>query len=149
MSEGAVSGGPRTILRIEGAALLAGAVSAYAWLGQPWWLFVALLFVPDLSLLGYVLGPARGAVLYNGAHTETPPLIGLCLAFCFGQTLYEGLTLIWLAHIGLDRMLGYGLKYARGFGDTHLGAVGRGRVVDEPLDPPAGTHSANDGVQSP
>ncbi|MCJ2133423.1 DUF4260 domain-containing protein [Methylobacterium sp. J-026] len=149
MSDGAVSDGPRTILRIEGAALLACATAAYAWLGQPWWLFAALLFAPDLSLLGYALGPARGAVFYNVLHTETPPLIGLCLAVSLGQPLFAGLTLIWLAHIGLDRMLGYGLKYASGFGNTHLGAIGRGRAADESPKPPSGTRHAGDGFQSP
>jgi hypothetical protein len=34
------------------------------------------------------------------------------------------LALIWLAHIGIDRALGYGLKYASGFGFTHLGRIG-------------------------
>ncbi|MCJ2071546.1 DUF4260 domain-containing protein [Methylobacterium sp. J-030] len=132
MSDGFV-GGPRTILRIEGACLLACSVAAYAWLGQSWWIFAALLFVPDLSMLGYAAGPGPGALAYNAAHTVTPPLIGLCAAMALGQPLLLGLALIWLAHIGLDRMLGYGLKYASGFGDTHLGAIGRGRpTADTP-----------------
>jgi hypothetical protein len=33
-------------------------------------------------------------------------------------------ALIWLAHIGFDRALGYGLKYKAGFGFTHLGRIG-------------------------
>jgi hypothetical protein len=33
------------------------------------------------------------------------------------------MALIWLAHIGMDRMLGYGLKYSGGFKDTHLGRL--------------------------
>lgn len=125
MSEGIVGGAPRVILRIEGAALLACATAAYAWLGQPWWIFAALLLTPDLSMLGYAAGPGPGAIAYNAVHTVTPPLIGLCVAAALGQTLLAGLALIWLAHIGLDRMLGYGLKYGRGFGDTHLGRIGR------------------------
>ena len=129
MSDGFVGGGPRIILRIEGAALLACCVAAYAWLGQPWWTFAALLFAPDLSLVGYAAGPGAGAVAYNAAHTVTPPLIGLCAAMVLGQPLLAGLALIWLAHIGLDRMLGYGLKYASGFGNTHLGAIGRARAT--------------------
>ncbi len=36
------------------------------------------------------------------------------------------IALIWLAHIGADRLLGYGLKYPAGFGFTHLGRVGKG-----------------------
>lgn len=129
MSDGFVGGGPRIILRIEGACLLACSVAAYGWLGQSWWVFAALSFAPDLSMLGYVAGPGPGAVAYNAVHTVTPPLIGLCAASALGQPLLVGLALIWLAHIGLDRMLGYGLKYASGFGDTHLGAIGRGRAT--------------------
>lgn len=124
MSDGVVGGAPRVILRIEGAALLACATAAYAWSGQSWWIFAVLLLAPDLSMLGYVAGPGAGAIAYNAVHTVTPPLIGLCVAAVLGQNLIAGLALIWLAHIGLDRMLGYGLKYGRGFGDTHLGTIG-------------------------
>ena len=131
MAEGFVGGAPRVILRIEGVALLASAVAAYAWIGQPWWIFAVLLFAPDISMLGYVLGPGPGAIAYNAVHTVTLPLIGLGVAAILGQTLLAGLALIWLAHIGLDRMLGYGLKYGRGFGETHLGAIGRARTPRE------------------
>ncbi|MBE7247523.1 MAG: DUF4260 domain-containing protein [Actinomycetospora chiangmaiensis] len=129
MSDGAVRGVPRAILRAEGATILAAALLAYAGTGQPWWLFLALILAPDLSMLGYAGGPALGAALYNAAHTLTPALILLCVAEAFGATLAVGLALIWLAHIGLDRMLGYGLKYETGFGDTHLGAIGRARAT--------------------
>lgn len=129
MSDGFVGGGPRIILRIEGACLLACAIAAYAWLGQSWWIFAALLFAPDLSMVGYAAGPRPGAIAYNTVHTVTLPLIGLCAAAALGQSYLVGLALIWLAHIGLDRMLGYGLKYASGFGDTHLGAIGRARAT--------------------
>ena len=128
MSDGSVGGAPQVILRIEGAALLACATAAYAWSGQPWWVFAVLLLAPDLSMLGYIAGPGPGAILYNTVHTVTPPLIGLCAAVMLGHPVLAGLALIWLAHIGLDRMLGYGLKYGSGFGDTHLGALGRARM---------------------
>jgi hypothetical protein len=35
-------------------------------------------------------------------------------------------ALIWAAHIGMDRALGYGLKETSGFTRTHLGRVGKG-----------------------
>ncbi|MCJ2067038.1 DUF4260 domain-containing protein [Methylobacterium sp. J-088] len=129
MSDGFVDGGPRIILRIEAACLLVCSVAAYAWLGQSWWIFAALLFAPDLSMLGYAAGPGAGAIAYNAVHTVTPPLVGLCAAVVLGQPHVAGLALIWLAHIGLDRTLGYGLKYASGFGDTHLGTIGRARMT--------------------
>ncbi|MEL6062845.1 MULTISPECIES: DUF4260 domain-containing protein [unclassified Methylobacterium] len=129
MSDGFVGGWPRSILRIEGACLLACALAAYAWLGRSWWIFAALLLAPDLSMLGYAAGPGPGALAYNAVHTVTPPLLGLCAAAVLGQPLVAGLALIWLAPIGLDRMPGYGLKYTSGFGDTHLGAIGRARAA--------------------
>lgn len=129
MPDGFVRGGPRLLLRIEGAGLLLGAVWAYAALGQPWWIFLALFLAPDLSLLGYAAGPRLGAGLYNALYTLVGPLIGLGLAAGLRETGLAGAALIWSAHIGLDRMLGYGLKYGTGFGDTHLGAIGRRRAV--------------------
>jgi hypothetical protein len=127
MPVSAVQGWPRILLRLEGACILAGAAWAYAWLGQSWWTFAALLFVPDLTLLGYAAGPVVGAVLYNSVHTLVTPVIVLCLAVGLGRADLAGLALIGLAHIGLDRSLGYGLKYGSGFADTHLGAIGRTR----------------------
>jgi hypothetical protein len=125
MPDGFVRGIPRVLLRIEGAGILGSAVGAYVWLGQPWWMFAVLILAPDLSMLGYVAGPRFGAVLYNALHTLAGPLIALGLAASLHQPVFAGVALIWLAHVGLDRMLGYGLKYGSGFSDTHLGALGR------------------------
>ena len=127
MPDGSVRGVPRVLLRIEGAGIFGGALGAYVWLGQPWWMFAVLILVPDLSMLGYAAGPRAGAVLYNAVHTLAGPLIALGLAAGLHQPGFAGLALIWLAHVGLDRMLGYGLKYGSGFGDTHLGAIGQRR----------------------
>jgi hypothetical protein len=41
------------------------------------------------------------------------------------------LATIWIAHIGFDRALGYGLKYGSGFTHTHLGRIGRDRYSEE------------------
>jgi hypothetical protein len=125
MSDRSAAGWPRLLLRLEGAFILAAATWAYGWLGQSWWLFAALLFVPDLSMVAYAAGPRAGAALYNAVHALILPLIGLCVASRLGRADLAGLGLIWLAHIGLDRGLGYGLKYGSGFGDTHLGVIGR------------------------
>ncbi len=127
MTGRSVTGWPRLLLRLEGACILVAALLAYGWLGPSWWLFAALLFVPDLSMLGYAAGPAVGAALYNAAHTLALPLVGLPLAIAVCHPEAVGLALIWFAHIGLDRAVGYGLKYGSGFGDTHLGVIGRPR----------------------
>jgi len=123
---GFIEGAPRLVLRAEGAALLVIATLLYARTGESWWLFALLFLAPDLSFLGYLGGPRLGAVVYNGAHTLIAAaalgLAGLLLP----HTLVVALALIWAAHIGFDRMLGYGLKYGAGFGFTHLGRIGRG-----------------------
>jgi hypothetical protein len=121
----AVAGAPRLLLRLEGAALLIIAVAVYAGNGAAWWLFAVLALAPDLSFLGYLAGPRIGAAAYNAAHTTIGP-IGLALVGLYAPSpLAVAIALIWLAHIGADRLLGYGLKYAAGFGFTHLGRIGR------------------------
>jgi hypothetical protein len=114
---------PRRLLHLEGLAVLVGALALYFDAGYGWLLLVVLLLAPDLSMVGYLGGPRAGALIYNLAHTYAGP-IALGLVGVLGDVeLATQLALIWLAHIGLDRMLGYGLKYPTGFKDTHLGRV--------------------------
>ena len=120
----AVAGQPLMILRIEGAALFLIAVVLFAGSKTSWWVFAALILVPDLSFLAYLAGPRIGAALYNAFHTTTGPIVIALSDLMLGTTLGVPVALIWSAHIGADRMLGYGLKYERGFGFTHLGRVG-------------------------
>jgi Domain of unknown function (DUF4260) len=123
---GAVSGGVRTLLRLEGLTLLAGMTLLYGLWGGPWWLYAVLFLAPDLSFLGYLAGPRVGAIVYNAAHSEIIPLAMILAGFGFAPPLLLSVAIIWLAHIGFDRALGYGLKYQAGFGFTHLGRIGRG-----------------------
>ena len=122
----AADGTARKILRGEGFALFAAAAAAYAHYGFGWGLFAALLLAPDLSFLAYLGGPRVGAATYNALHTTIFPLALSALGLATASPALA-LGLIWLAHIGADRALGYGLKLASGFGDTHLGAIGRSR----------------------
>ncbi len=123
---GAVNGGIRTLLRVEGAALFAISLGAYLWLGaEPWWVFLVLLLAPDISFLGYLGGPRVGAIAYNAAHSTVGPITLLAVGALADSGLWLSLALIWAAHVGLDRAIGYGLKYGTGFGFTHLGRIGR------------------------
>jgi hypothetical protein len=122
---GAVAGVPRLLLRLEGAAVFCGAVFFYWRLDGSWLWFVVLFLAPDLSFLAYVVSPRVGAIAYNAVHTTLGPLALLALAAWRGWPVGEDVALIWLAHVGVDRALGYGLKYGAGFGDTHLGRLGR------------------------
>jgi hypothetical protein len=83
----------------------------------------ALIFVPDLAMLGYLMNARAGAWIYNAFHVYTLPMMLLVGAFLAGQPVGMQIAVIWLAHIGADRMLGYGLKYESGFKDTHLQRV--------------------------
>jgi hypothetical protein len=122
---GAVTGGVKIVLRLEGLTLMMGMVVLYATWDGSWWVFAVLFFVPDLSFLAYLAGPRTGAIVYNIAHSYMAPVALLTLGFGFAQPLTLSVAMIWLAHIGFDRALGYGLKYAAGFTLTHLGRIGR------------------------
>ncbi len=113
---------PTLLLRVEGGALLLAALVLYGQTGGNWLLFVLLLLAPDLSMLGYQAGNATGAAVYNLAHTEVFPALLGAAGLLAGQPMLLALALIWFAHIGMDRVLGYGLKYPSGFKQTHLGA---------------------------
>jgi hypothetical protein len=82
-----------------------------------------LLLAPDLGMLGYLAGNRAGAVTYDLLHTTVLPIALALYGFLGDHTGPLSLGLIWLAHIGVDRLLGYGLKYSSGFKDTHLGRV--------------------------
>jgi hypothetical protein len=123
---GFVGGGPRLILRFEGAALAIGAAFFYSRLGGSWLLFAVLFLAPDLSFLAYLVSPRIGAIAYNAVHATIGPLALFSLSVWAGGGVGEKIALIWLAHVGADRALGYGLKFVASFNDTHLGRIGRG-----------------------
>ena len=126
-----------TLLRLEGVLVLGAALLAYHGLGGNWWLFALLLLVPDLSMLGALLGPVIGAKAYNAAHTYlVPGLFGLA-AWALGLTFLAPFALIWVAHIAMDRALGFGLKYPGLDHHTHLGLIGKARKEANALANPA------------
>jgi hypothetical protein len=115
-----MSGIPRYILRAEGLLVLLGATYAYSQLDMGWLLFAVLFLVPDVFMIGYLRDAKLGAITYNFGHTYIVPGVMLVLAHSLGQSTALALSLIWIAHIGFDRVLGYGLNYAAGFKVTHL-----------------------------
>lgn len=114
---------PRWLLHIEGGILFVASLITYARIGSPWLLFAVLLLAPDLSALGYLINPRFGAACYNLVHIEALPAVTLALGVFSGSSWPVTLALIWLAHIGLDRLVGFGLKYPTKFQDTHLQRV--------------------------
>ena len=113
---------PLVLLRSEGVALLAMAMVLYARYGRSWWLFLALLPVPDLGLLGQLRSNRAGAVAYDLTHTYAPPATLGLVGVVTGSDLAVALALVWFAHIGMDRALGLGLC-----GGTHLRGTRRDR----------------------
>ena len=124
----AVTGSVRSLLRLEGLCILVAGLFAYAEFGGGWGIFALFILAPDLSFAGYLAGPAVGAVVYNLAHSLVGPLALLVVGVYYHEPMLIMAGLIWVAHIGLDRVLGYGLKYPGGFHLTHLGVIGRGRT---------------------
>ena len=125
MPSGAVTGAPRLWLRLEGLAVLALAILVFARGGHSWMLLAVLFLAPDLSFLAYLAGPRVGAMGYNLAHSYVGPAAAGAAALLTGRP--PVVACIWAAHIGFDRLLGYGLKYPSGFADTHLGVLRGGR----------------------
>ena len=111
------------VLQTEGAAVMLMAVYAYHAIGGSWLWFAVFFLVPDLSILGYLGGARTGAVVYNVVHTYVLPFILLLLWLIVREAQVLHVVAIWVAHIGTDRMLGFGLKDVTGFKHTHLQRV--------------------------
>lgn len=114
---------PGVLLRLEGLAALIASIVLYADQGWNGLVFILLLLAPDLAILGYLVNPRVGARAYNSVHVYALPLALLVGAFLAGSAAGMQIAVIWLAHIGMDRALGFGLKYETGFKDTHLQRV--------------------------
>ena len=124
-SDGYVRGGPKTLLRLEGATVLVCATFAFSKISSDWLQFALLFFVPDIAMLGYLFGRKTGALLYNAGHSYILPALLTVFSLTFSMPVSLAVGLIWIAHIGFDRAAGYGLKYETAFADTHLGRTGR------------------------
>lgn len=112
-------------LRLEGLAAAALTALLFARTGARWWLFAALWLVPDFSIAGYLAGPRWGALFYNTVHSYFLPVALAAAALLLHRAALLPVALIWFNHIGVDRLLGYGLKYPAGFGFTHLKRLGK------------------------
>jgi hypothetical protein len=113
------------LLRLEGGVALVVGILVYGMASGDWLLLVPMILLPDLSIAGYLRGPVVGAFVYNVFHNWALPgaLVAAWLVVGEPALLIAGTVLT--AHIGGDRLLGYGLKYPTGFRDTHLGRIGR------------------------
>lgn len=113
---------PNVLLRFEGLVLFVTALIIYGSSEYSWWLFAALILVPDLGMLGYLFNAKVGSITYNLFHTYAFPLAAIVSfgAAHFYPSEIVPYLLVWIAHIGIDRLFGFGLKYSTRFRDTHL-----------------------------
>lgn len=122
---GYVTGNVNWLLRAEGLAIFAFALMAYNFLGYDWGFFILAFFAPDLALLAYFHSRTSGAIFYNLTHAYILPLMLFAYGFMVLSSDADRIATVWIAHVGFDRALGFGLKYARGFRYTHFGKLGR------------------------
>jgi Domain of unknown function (DUF4260) len=111
---------PDYLLRAEGGIVFAVSLLLYGEVGGNWLLFVLLVLTPDISMFGYMAGIRFGTVIYNLVHVLVVPLLVIGLSIVYKQLWLVPYGLIWTAHIGVDRLLGFGLKYPTRFRDTHM-----------------------------
>ena len=114
---------PAILLRAEGAAVFAAALALYLDGDYSVLALVLLFLAPDLSFAGYLAGTRVGALAYNSVHTYVGPVALGTVGILADADVPVQLALIWLAHIGIDRLLGYGLKYPSGFRSSHLDRI--------------------------
>jgi hypothetical protein len=122
----------RRWLQLEGLAVFVAGGVAFGRLGGDYlWLLPALL-LPDLAIAGYLAGPRIGALVYNLVHNWGLGLAVAAAGLVLSITPLALAGAVLIAHTGMDRSVGYGLKFASGFGDTHLGRIGKSARVALP-----------------
>jgi Domain of unknown function (DUF4260) len=113
----------KTLLKIEYAAEFILGIFFFKLLNYAWWWFPVLLFTPDVSMIAYLINPKMGAWLYNFIHHKALAIICIIGGFVFFNNPLSLIGAILLAHIGMDRFFGFGLKHETAFKDTHLGKI--------------------------
>src|SRR4051812_15097613 len=110
----ALDGSPpvAVLLKLEALVVLATGLAAFAYLGVSWWWFAALILVPDLSAIGYAGGGRLGAWCYDLVHTYVGPAILGVIGLVIHEPMTMAVAAVWFSHIGFDRLIGYGLKFA-------------------------------------
>ena len=114
--------------RIENAMIAALAAVAFVELGFSWWWLAALFLLFDLSMVGYLRNPSLGAWTYNAVHSYIGPAAAGVIAVVTSSRDVAFVSLVWAFHIGIDRLLDYGLKLRDRFTHTHLGEIGRSQA---------------------
>lgn len=112
-------------LRIEELFMFVLGVYLFTQLNMDWWWFPALILLPDIGMLGYLVNARAGAITYNIFHHKGIAVAVYLLGIYIGSYTLQLVGVILFSHSAMDRMLGYGLKYEDSFFNTHLGKIGR------------------------
>lgn len=119
-----------TLLKLEELAIFLFCIFLFSKLNVAWWWFPALLLLPDIGMIGYLISPKIGAYTYNLLHHRFVAALVAFYAFTYGNEYWKIAALILIAHISFDRVFGYGLKHNDGFNHTHLGLIGKNQVLE-------------------
>ena len=125
---GMTTGAVRTWLRLEGLAAFVVGLALFGASGGNWLLLIPLLLLPDVSAIGFLAGPRIGTFTYNLLHNWVPGIVTLGIGVWLASPAVLLAASILIAHVGMDRAVGYGLKLPSSFQDTHLGRMGRTRA---------------------
>lgn len=115
----------KTIIKLEELSLFLFGIYLFSQLNYAWWWFLVLILAPDLSMIGYAFGNKLGAFLYNLFHHKGIAILIYFSGIYFSNTTIQLAGIILFTHSSMDRMMGYGLKYEKGFKFTHLGEIGK------------------------
>lgn len=113
--------------RLEGLLILITSLVLYTDQTTVIWPFFAAILVPDISMVGYLINTRIGAFVYNLGHSLVFPLLLLLLTVPLDNIWLLYIATVWMGHIGIDRLMGFGLKYNDSFRHTHLGIIGVGK----------------------
>jgi len=125
---GMTNGAVRAWLRLEGLAAFAAGLGIFGATGGNWLFIIPLLLLPDVSAAGFLVGQRVGTFTYNLVHNWVPGLAVLALGGWLASPVVVLAGAVLVAHVGMDRAVGYGLKLPSSFHDTHLGRMGRDKA---------------------
>jgi hypothetical protein len=115
----------KKLLTLEEIAQFLLGIFLFSRLDFAWWWFPALILVPDLSMVGYLVNPKVGAWAYNFFHHKLLAVVVFVVGALLDSQVFMLAGAILFAHSAMDRIFGYGLKYEDAFTNTHLGRIGK------------------------
>lgn len=114
----------KTSLKVEEFGMFLLSIFLFSQLDYSWWLYLALFFLPDIGMLGYLINTKIGADLYNLFHHKGIAILILIAGYTVDVPAMQLAGVVLFGHSSFDRMVGYGLKYPNDFKNTHLGRIG-------------------------